>query len=291
MFKRLTALTLTLCLMLANGLALTKTMDEVAWQRIKQNLENSVSHPVPEEYRISVAPGDWHAAWEEINTLSILLMGPDAQDAAQKDGQADLILLCAVNLKTGAIRLLSVPETAYIQAEGVPEPVWIKHVHCLGGPALMVQAVNDALGLPVTKYCAVNLHSFVAALNQLGGVTMQLSDYEAGALGLDSGENLLTGSQALNYVKLSGEGNRQSRSQELLSALSRQIMANLSLRTVATLLNFVITAVETNLSYDNLTDIVFAVLDSEGGLSIATQTLSSLSEDAGDISRAFLYGN
>ena len=290
MFKRMIALLMILCLGLGTALAANTPIDGAAWQRIKKNLENSAVHAVPEEYRITFQPGDWHAAFTEQDTLSVLVMGTDSADAASRDGEADVVLVCAVNLKTGEIRLVTLPETLPVDVPGVPEKIWLKHAHCFGGPELMVRTVNDLMGLPLTKYCAVNLNSFVTTLDRLGGVKMNLSAYDAEALGLSPGENLLTGGQALDYMKLTGESNRQARAQALLSALARQVAATLSLRTVATLLNFVITAIDTNLTYDNLMDLMFAVLDSPGGLSIAARTADFQAGDVAQTSREFLYG-
>ena len=290
MVKRIVALILILCLGLGTALALSQPMDDAAWQRIRQNLENGVPHPVPEEYRIAVKSGDWHAAWKEKDTLSILVMGTDSETLSQRDGEADVIMVASVNLKNGAIRLLSLPETHFVQVESLPDSVWLKHVHCFGGPELMVQTVNDLMGLPLTKYCAVNLNSFVSTLDQLGGVKMNLSAYDAEALGLSAGENVLTGSQALDYMKLQGEGTRQTRARTPLTALGRQVSETLSLRTMATLLNFVITAIDTNLTYDNLMDIMFAVMDGPAGLSISADGVDFESGDWRDYSAACLYG-
>lgn len=290
MFKRMIALILILCLEVGAALAANAPIDGAAWQKIKRNLENGVAHPVPEEYRIVLQPGDWHAAWQEKDTLSVLVMGTDSDQPGQRDGEADVIAVCSVNLKTGALRLLTLPETHPVRAAGLPGEVWLKHIHCFGGPEWMTQTVNDLMQLPLTKYCAVNLNAFVTALDRLGGVKLRLSAYDAGALGLSPGENTLTGSQALDYMKLRGESSRQARAQAVLSALVRQVSGTLSLRTVATLLNFLITAIDTNLTYDNLMDIVFAVLDSENGLSLAAEGVDFTAGGWQQAAVEFLYG-
>ncbi len=287
---RMIALVLALCLAAGNALAANGPIPDDAWETIRQNLENNVEHPVPEQYRITVGQEEMGAAWQEKDTLSILVMGTDAAAPGQDDGQADVVMVCTVSLNTGAVRLLSLPESKNVSVDGVPEEVWLKYVHCIGGPGLMVKAVNGTLELPVVKYCAVNLNSFVTTLDKLGGVTMDLSAYEAEALGLAPGETLLNGSQALDYVKLSGESDRQARARALLTALARQVMGSLSLRTVGTLLNFMITAIDTNLTYDNLMDVVFAVLDSDNGLSITTGGIAAFDGNAAEYCRDFLYG-
>ena len=291
MCKRLIVFLMVLLLVSGGALAANQPIDGDTWQRIGRDLKDNLVHPVPEAYRITLSSGDWHAAWKEQDTLTVLLMGTDSVDTVSRDGQAEVVMVCAVNLKTGAIRLLSLPETQNVQPEALPGEIWLKYVHCFGGPELMVQTVNDVLGLPMAKYCAVNLNSFVETLDKLGGVTMNLTAYDADALGLSPGENQLTGGQALDYVKLTGEGTRQSRAMALLSALGRQVMSSLSLRTVGTLLNFVITAIDTNLTYDNLMDLVFAVLDSPNGLSISSQSADLQAGNVIETSREFLYGN
>ncbi len=290
MLKRWMALALALCLLTGSCLAWGSTMDETTWKRLLGILPSDVDNPIPEEYRLTVRPGNWGAAWKEENWLSILILSTDSMDIRQNFGRADVAMVCAVNLKTGAVRLLSLPVDAPVPVEGLPEKIDLEYVNCFGGPGLMVKTVNEALHLPLTRYCAVNLNSFVATLDQLGGVNMRLADAEARVLGLQPGDNHLTGAQALEYVKIRQEGDRQMRARQLLEALAHQVTSGFTLKDGFTLLNFFITAIDTNLTYDNLLDILMAVLDGPKTVAFSARGISYLTGDAAEISRDYLYG-
>ena len=287
--KRWMAALLLLCVLLGACPARTEAMTPGAWQRVRLALLEDGNDPVPAEYRIAAKPLPWFAPWPQAGFQTILLLSTDAPDIRQNFGRAGVALLCTVELSTGKTRLLSLPEQGNVALPGVPEPIWLKFVNCFGGPMLMMETLTETLGLPVNRYCAVNLNAFVRTLDQLGGVTVTLTEDEADALGLEPGKQLLTGDQTLRYVRFRW-GDRVGRIRGLVDSVSRQVLGGASLHDGFTLLDFLITAIDTNLTTDDLVDTVYAVLDQEQRPAVSFRSVDTLDAEALQRGLAFLYG-
>jgi len=99
-------------------------------------------------------------------------------------------------------------------------PVWrspgygvdkINAAHFYGGPKLMVETVTALTGVPINHYAEIDFQGFVAGVDALGGVwvdvDVEIDDWKA-ASGvknrephIEPGYQLLNGAQALTYVR------------------------------------------------------------------------------------------
>ena len=298
--KHLTAALLILCLLAGGclsehgGFSRAAWAEDIAlspamWNRIKTDLMEDGNDPVPAEYRIPAKPLPWFLSWPEAGFETILLLSSDAPSMDENFGRAGVAILCTIQLNTGKIRLLSLPEQEMVRLAPLPEPVWFKFVNCFGGPLLMMETVTDTLGIQVNRYCAVNLNAFVRTLNQLGGTALTLTEEEAEALGLESGEQHLDGDQALRFVRLRS-GNRAPRVRTLIETVGRRVLESTSLHDGLALVDFLITAIDTNLTTDDLLDAVFAVLEPENRPPVSFRSLDSLDASEGENAWNYLYG-
>ena len=76
------------------------------------------------------------------------------------------------------------------------------HDTCPDRHADAIDTVNRELGLSVNRYCAINVDSFSGIIDSLGGVSITLTDDEAEALALEKGTQMLSGTDAVRYLKL-----------------------------------------------------------------------------------------
>ena len=286
-----------LCRLLGGALAEGAEWTGEAWAQVSAALASDDANPVPAERRTPVGPGqvsprDPARTWD--GWASVLLMSTDAPDPKDNFGRTDAVLVCRISLKTGDVRLLSLPEDVLVPLAGLPAPVPLRHVNCFGGPLLVMKTLNEALGLSVNRYCAVNTDAFVAVVDGSGGVLMDLSPEEARALGLEEGGNLLDGEKALRYVKLRRQGGDARRLRSVLEAVLRQAASAGGTAEKLGLLDLLLPRIDTNMTTDDLLDCVFALFGQE---TPGTMTMESLApgedgswpRDAEQRCGAFLY--
>ena len=234
------------------------------WAAVTDALRSDAENPVPEERRLSVSPGQLSAAAGlDKAKMNILLLSTDAPDIRQNFGRSDVMMICSVDLETGDTRLLSLPAEARVSPEGLPEAVALKYANCFGGPLLAAKAVNEGLGLNIQRYCAVNFDAFTDVVDALGGVSLPLTETEAAALGLEAGERQLTGEETLRYVRLRQESQDMPRPRKLLLAVLDQALSRNSLDDAFALVEALLPILDTNLTTENLMDLLFALLGQE----------------------------
>ena len=262
------------------------------WEAVVDALESDETEPVPESRRVAFR-SSWLPA-KEMGFVNMLLISSDAPDIEKNYGRASAILVCRINLLTGNMRLLSLPDDAMVKLAELPEAVPLRYVNCFGGAGLTARCVNDALGLRVSRFCAVNIEAFIEIVDALGGVVMELTEEEAQALDLEQGKQRLTGEQALQYVKmrLPGDGSRRVRG--LLSAVLRQTLESGSVKQMLLLWDLLLPAVDTNVTTDDLLELVFGLFSVTASASVealgVTAESGSLDETVKAQCRKFLYG-
>lgn len=252
------------------------------WAMVAAALSSDEECPVPESRRLQPLSDERAPSrgW-----MRILLLSTDAADITRNYGRTAVMLLCAVNLRTGETRLISLPEEARASLPGLPEEIRLKYVNCFGGPLWAARALRDALDAPIERYCAVNLAAFEKIVDALGGVTLALTPEEGAALGLDDGEKeseqesqkespkKLTGEQALRFVRLRRAEEENTRPRRLLEAVFRQIVSGQTGEQALSLIDLLLPDVDTNLSANDLLDLVFALCEQETPGTFTTQAL------------------
>lgn len=139
--------------------------------------------------------------------------------------RADTIML--LHLPSGGDPVLvSIPRDSYVV---IPEYGWnkINAAYSIGGPALLVDTVEQSTGLRVDGYLEVGFSGFVDVVETVGGVHMCLDEpivEERSSLDLPAGCQDLIGVEALNYVRMRyadprGDLGRVERQRAFLAAL------------------------------------------------------------------------
>ena len=290
--KRWLALVWILCCLTGCVQAEKGDWTQEEWQAVLDALASDEAEPVPENRRVPFRSA-WMPAAEK-NFANLLLLSSDSPDIEKNFGRASAILVCRVDLITGKTRLLSLPEDALVTLPEVPEAIPLRYVNCFGGAGLTARCVNEALGLRVSRFCALNIDAFMEIVDGLGGVTMTLPEEEAAALEMEKGSQKLNGEQALGYVKLRHTGDGSVRLRGLLSAVMRQTAESGSTSQALRLADLMLPAVDTNLTTSELLDLVFAIYNQPQSAFIEARGLMA---DSGILdygmmvqSKTFLYG-
>lgn len=95
-----------------------------------------------------------------------------------KGTNADVNMICSINLETGEIRLVSVFRDSYLNINDKNSYNKINAAYAQGGPEQAVKALNKNLGLNITQYATFNWKAVADAINILGGVDITLSEVE-----------------------------------------------------------------------------------------------------------------
>lgn len=95
-----------------------------------------------------------------------------------KGTNADVNMICSVDLETGEIKLVSVFRDTYLNISDKNTYNKINAAYSIGGPEQAVAALNKNLDLNITQYATFNWKAVADAINILGGIDIELSENE-----------------------------------------------------------------------------------------------------------------
>lgn len=232
-------------------------------------------------------PEDW---------MNILLLGSDERTLTES-ARTDSMIICSINLKTGAVKLTSIMRDLAVDYDEIGEyngTYRINAANFFGGEELAMRIVNERFNMNIENYVHVNFYGFQQIAHMLGGVDMDITEeemeeinyriveqaYAAYKEGIDEsnlpneyletyGENThLDGRQTLAYARIrkldGGDYERANRQRKVLAAL----MSKLSGQSPAELLSLGTAAMEylkTNMSIDSI--LAVAIKVTQSGLS------------------------
>ena len=149
-----------------------------------------------------------------------LVIGVDSR-SNDFSGRSDAMMIVSINYAQGRINTVSLFRGAYVQ---IPGRGWsmLNHAYAWGGVSLLIQTIENNFRVGIDDYIVFNFNAFANAINAIGGVDINLTAAEAGALGLSPGVNHLNSSQALAYSRLRSidwDFNRMGRQRTVIGAV------------------------------------------------------------------------
>ena len=117
------------------------------------------------------------------------------------DGDSDSLML--LHTGSGKPVLISIPRDSYVEIPGYGENK-INAALAFGGPALLVQTVEQVTGLRINHYMGIGFGGLVNVVNTVGGVRICLAtalDDPYSGVNLKAGCQNLSGAQALAFVR------------------------------------------------------------------------------------------
>ncbi len=195
--------------------------------------------------------------------VNIVLLGSD-QRPYQAGHRTDTMMVVSLNPQAGTVTLLSIPRDLYVYIPG-----WrvdrINVADARGGPDLVKQTILYNLGIRIDHWARVNFSGFVAAVDALGGIDVQVTGYLRDECGgtwytFHPGTTVhMDGWTALCYVRMrkaSGDFDRLRRQQEVIQALFNRVVSLDGLSRVPELYAQFGRLVETDLTLDTLLPLV-----------------------------------
>ena len=135
---------------------------------------------------------------------NIAILGIDSrQDSYSLGNRSDCIVIASINNKTKEVRLVSVYRDTYLELTGRSLDK-VTHAYSYGGPTLALSTLNTNLDLDITEFVTVNFEAVKEIVNDLGGVTITVTDAEATQIsGInEAGTYMFNGDQALAYSRM-----------------------------------------------------------------------------------------
>ena len=161
------------------------------------------------------------------NVINVLLIGLDSADGLEKGGRSDTLILVSLNKKTKKINMTSFfrDTWTYINVRGRDMYGKINSSYFYGGAETLIDTLKKDFKIDIDYYVAVDFSSFTDIINALGGLTIDVEEYEANYIRRTSvhkdfpvGEKVkLNGWEALVYARI-----RKSDSDSDVSRTRRQ---------------------------------------------------------------------
>ena len=145
------------------------------------------------------------------NVINVLLIGLDSADALENGGRSDTLIILSLNKKTKKINMTSLfrDTWTYINARNKDTYGKINSSYFFGGPETLIETIQNDFKIKIDYYVAVDFSSFTDIINALGGLTIEVEDYEAEYINrttvhtIESGPAVkLDGWEALVYARI-----------------------------------------------------------------------------------------
>ncbi len=170
------------------------------------------------------------------NVVNVLLLGCDSEGGSSR---SDTMILVSVNKKTQTISLVSFLRDSYtyMNIGGSERFDKTNHSYVWGGPAVVIETLENNYKIEIDSYVSIDFSSFIAVINELGGVRVAVTDAEARYMNrtthfddFQSGESvLLDGEHALIYSRirhLDGEVERTDRQRKVITSIIQSTMGS-----------------------------------------------------------------
>lgn len=202
---------------------------------------------------------------------------------------SDAVILVSINNNTKEVRMASVYRDCFMEiASNTPTTQKFTHAYLLGGPTCSVETLNRNLDLNIKDYVAVDFQALSAAIDALGGVTINVKSNEITNLNKNieeqvqvtgkysegvwsDGKQTLNGTQATAYARIRKVGNgdfeRTQRQRKVIEAMIAKAKES-DLATLNNVVNEVFPMVATNITKTQVLSLASGLLDYEMGESM-----------------------
>ncbi|WP_213818716.1 LCP family protein [Garciella nitratireducens] len=197
---------------------------------------------------------------------NIVLFGVDRRESSDTP-RSDTVMIASIDKKHNKIKLTSLMRDTYLEIPGKGMNK-LTHAYAYGGPELAIQTINQNFDMNIRDFVSVDFYGLEAIIDTLGGIQIDVKDYEVNALNHNikeinritdpdspfiqsAGLQTLNGRQAVAYARIRKVGNGDYQRTERQRAILEQILnktMNSGVTQYPKLLNTMLPYVETSLS-------------------------------------------
>ena len=229
--------------------------DDVADEEMEQQISGNAREFVYNWYHNGIEPMD------DDNVINLLLIGLDSRTGLQYGGRSDTLILLSLNMLTKKINMTSFFRDTYtnIESGGSNSYNKINASYMKGGADCLIETLEKDFKVDIDYYVTVDFSTFEDIIDELGGLTVTVQEYEAAyirrteKISMPSGENVkLNGKQALLFSRIrkcdsDSDVSRTRRQRSVITSLINSIKGA-SLAELMNMLNTLLPYVNTNLT-------------------------------------------
>lgn len=214
------------------------------------------------------------------STFSVFISGIDVYGPIETNSRSDVNIIATVNTKSRQILLVTTPRDYYVEIPGISGGMRDKLTHAgIYGVDASIATLSQLYDMDIDFYARVNFTSLIEIVDVLGGVevyseyafqTSPDTNYGMGtSLNVQEGYNTFNGKEALMFSRErhnipGGDNQRGKNQQAVITAIIKKMISPSMLVNANSLINSVSGNVETNMSQDQIQELVKMQL-SEGG--------------------------
>ena len=178
--------------------------------------------------------------YKEVEGITnVLLVGTDGRDL-KESARADSIIIATLDNNNKEIRLTSLFRDTLVDIKGYG-PYKLNAAMAFGGIDLLKDTIQETYDINIDKYIIINFWGFEAIIDQIGGLEIDVKEYQLDELNKYIGEStggndcpvtepglqLLNGKQALSYARIrkgvGDEFERTERQREVLFKVAEKL--------------------------------------------------------------------
>jgi len=221
--------------------------------------------------------------WEGRERVNILLLGGDSRGKEHEIPRSDTMLVASIDPVTKRAHLMSILRDTYVDIPGRGRDR-INAAVSYGGPRLAMRTVSQLLGIPIQYYVYTDFEGFVAVVDAVGGIDIEVekdmkyydrADGPEYAIDLKKGWQHLDGRKALQYVRFRHDAlsdyARTERQRKFLIALARKMQSTTSLLKLPSIIDKVEPYVETNMTVSDMVKLGALALEAKNADIVGVQ--------------------
>ena len=215
-------------------------------------------------------------------TFNFYISGIDVYGPVSTKSRSDVNILATVNPETKQILLTNTPRDYYVEITGISQGSKDKLTHAgIYGVDKSMATLEQLYDVEIPFYARVNFTSLITLVDAMGGVDVE-SEYafttngDGGAvMSVQQGLNHFNGKQALAFSRerysLAGGDNQRGKNQmAVIKAMFEKMISPEMLIKAPDLISQVSDSVETNMSMEQIQNLIQSQLNSGGGWTIKT---------------------
>ena len=226
--------------------------------------------------------------------FNVYISGIDVSGAITTTSRSDVNIIMNVNPDTKKILLTTTPRDYYVTIPGISGERRDKLTHAgIYGVDRSMAALENLYGVELSYYAKVNFTSLIKIVDTLGGVDVE-SEYafSAGGYSFSEGINHLDGDAALafsreRYSFSDGDNQRGKNQEAVLAAIIKKASSPAVLASANKILASISKSVETNMTQDEMAQLISMQLSDGGDWDVESQAASG----KGDTQTCFSSGS
>jgi len=239
----------------------SQSLGNIKTVKIPDNKEELNTKPDKED------PNAKSKALEKSSDITnIALFGIDTRADDYDGSRADSIMIASLDLTHKKIKLTSIMRDSFVSIPGEKYDK-INHSYAYGGPELTIKTINENFDMNIKDYVTVNFSALEQIVDAVGGVEIDVKDYEIDQIsGSSLGVQTLDGQQALAYSRIrhAGDGDyeRTMRQRTVLQNVINKVLEKKSLPQAISLISILSPSTQTSLDNGELIGLATTVFSS-----------------------------